>query len=67
MEKKEMYVAPEVEIITVSVEKGFAGSSDDVPGGGVDVGDPDVPVLPFYGNFRCLIDKKNIVMKKKRI
>ena len=47
MEKKEMYVAPEVEIITVSVEKGFAGSSDDVPGGGVDVGDPDVPVLPF--------------------
>ena len=49
MEKKEMYVAPEVEIITVSVEKGFAatGSGDDVPGGGVDVGDPDVPVLPF--------------------
>ena len=47
MEKKEMYVAPEVEIIEVSVEKGFAGSSDDVPGGGVDVGDPDVPVLPF--------------------
>ena len=31
MEKKEMYVAPEVEIITVSVEKGFAGSLD---GGG---------------------------------
>ena len=26
MEKKEMYVAPEVEIIEVSVEKGFAGS-----------------------------------------
>ncbi len=26
MEKKEMYVAPEVEIINVSVEKGFAGS-----------------------------------------
>ena len=26
MEKKEMYVAPEVEIITVSVEKGFAVS-----------------------------------------
>ena len=30
MEKKEMYVAPEVEIIEVSVEKGFAAS----PGGG---------------------------------
>ena len=26
MEKKELYVAPEVEIINVSVEKGFAGS-----------------------------------------
>ena len=26
MEKKEMYVAPEVEILEVSVEKGFAGS-----------------------------------------
>ena len=45
MEKKEMYVAPEVEIINVSVEKGF-GASVDVPGGGVDVGEPDVPVLP---------------------
>ena len=30
MEKKEMYVAPEVEILEVSVEKGFAAS----PGGG---------------------------------
>ena len=29
MEKKEMYVAPEVEIIEVSVEKGFAFS---IPG-----------------------------------
>ena len=48
MEKKEMYVAPEVEIIEVSVEKGFAASpGSDVPGGGVDVGDPDVPVLPM--------------------
>ena len=27
MEKKEMYVAPEVEIINVSVEKGFQSSS----------------------------------------
>ena len=26
MEKKEMYVAPEVEVLEVSVEKGFAGS-----------------------------------------
>ena len=29
MEKKEMYVAPEVEILEVSVEKGFEGSNDD--------------------------------------
>ena len=28
MEKKEMYVAPEVEIINVSVEKGFQASGD---------------------------------------
>ena len=35
MEKKELYVAPEVEIIEVSVEKGFAASpGSDVPGGG---------------------------------
>ena len=26
MEKKEMYVAPEVEVLEVSVEKGFEGS-----------------------------------------
>ena len=45
MEKKEMYVAPEVEVIAVSVEKGFA-ATDNVPGGGIDAGDPDVPVLP---------------------
>ena len=32
MEKKEMYLAPEVEILEVEVEKGFAGS--DVPAGG---------------------------------
>ena len=35
MEKKEMYVAPEVEILEVSVEKGFAGSEQlkpEVPG-----------------------------------
>ena len=35
MEKKEMYVAPEVEILEVSVEKGFAASPD-VPGGDVE-------------------------------
>ena len=29
MEKKEMYVAPEVEILEVSVEKGFEGSNDE--------------------------------------
>ena len=28
MEKKEMYVAPEVEILEVQVEKGFAFSMD---------------------------------------
>ena len=43
MEKKEMYVAPEVEIINVSVEKGFAGSdpsfSDDGSEGAPDFGD----------------------------
>ena len=37
MEKKEMYVAPEVEILEVAVEKGFAGSNpsfgDDGTGG----------------------------------
>ena len=38
MEKKEMYVAPEVEILEVAVEKGFAGS-----GGGQDGYDPDKP------------------------
>ena len=37
MEKKEMYVAPEVEILEVAVEKGFAGS--DGPSIGVDPGD----------------------------
>ena len=39
MEKKEMYVAPEVEILEVVVEKGFAGSLGedegvDIPGTG---------------------------------
>ena len=29
MEKKEMYVAPEVEILEVSVEKGFEGSTEE--------------------------------------
>ena len=48
MEKKELYVAPEVEVLEIAVEKGFAASpgGGDVPGGGVDVGEPDVPVLP---------------------
>ena len=31
MEKKEMYVAPEVEVLEVSVEKGFAGSDVENP------------------------------------
>ena len=29
MEKKEMYVAPEVEVLEVAVEKGFEGSLDE--------------------------------------
>ena len=37
MEKKEMYVAPEVEVLEVAVEKGFQASPrPDVPGGGVE-------------------------------
>ena len=40
MEKKEMYVAPEVEILEVSVEKGFAASPGDViDGGGTEIDD----------------------------
>ena len=35
MEKKEMYLAPEVEVLEVMVEKGFAGSgtggSENIP------------------------------------
>ena len=37
MEKKEMYVAPEVEILEVMVEKGFAASPDG-----------DEPVIPPF-------------------
>ena len=37
MEKKEMYVAPEVEILEVSVEKGFEGSIVE-DGGGASLG-----------------------------
>ena len=40
MEKKEMYLAPEVEILEVMVEKGYAGSIIE-DGGGVDTGDDD--------------------------
>ena len=40
MEKKEMYLAPEVEILEVMVEKGFAGSIVE-DGGGVNTGDDD--------------------------
>ena len=39
MEKKEMYVAPEVEILEVSVEKGFEGSN---------TGDFDFPGIGDY-------------------
>ena len=34
MEKQEMYLAPEVEILEVMVEKGFAATDSDVPAGG---------------------------------
>ena len=34
--KKEMYVAPELEVLEVMVEHGFAGSNDPI-------GDPDFP------------------------
>ena len=35
--KMEMkYVAPEVEVLEMLVEVGFAGSGEDVPGGGVE-------------------------------
>ena len=37
MEKKEMYLAPEVEVLEVEVEKGFAASPI-TDGGGVEVG-----------------------------
>ena len=37
MEKKELYVAPEAEILAVSVEKGYEASF--VPGGGGQGGD----------------------------
>ena len=36
MEKKELYVAPEVEILEVSVEKGFAFSLPDEDTGWMD-------------------------------
>ena len=36
MEKKEMYVAPEVEVLEVAVEKGFEGSTIEDPDFGDD-------------------------------
>ena len=41
MEKKEMYVAPEVEVLEVAVEKGFAASPEKPGNGGVDPGIDD--------------------------
>ena len=32
MEKKEMYLAPDVEVLEVMVEKGFAGSGGELGG-----------------------------------
>ena len=40
MEKKEMYVAPEVEVLEVVVEKGFNASF--TPGGGGQGGDGSI-------------------------
>ena len=40
MEKKEMYVAPEVEILEVAVERGFQASQ----GGSQEGYDPDKPI-----------------------
>ena len=37
MEKKEMYVAPEVEVLEVAVEKGFQGSFNNP-----DIDDPTI-------------------------
>ena len=41
MEKKEMYVAPEVEVLEVAVEKGFQASADDPIDGSVGSGQGD--------------------------
>ena len=38
MEKKEMYVAPEVEVLEVAVEKGFQSSLNEDNNYGVDLG-----------------------------
>ena len=46
MEKKEMYVAPEVEILEVSVEKGFA-ATDTTGGIGEGGQTPEIPDGPF--------------------
>ena len=43
MEKKEMYVAPEVEILEVAVEKGFQASQGGGSQGGYD--EPDDPII----------------------
>ena len=40
MEKKEMYLAPEVEVLEVEVEKGFYASASDPEVGGGDINLP---------------------------
>ena len=35
MEMEKFYVAPEVEVLEVEVERGFAGSGDEEPGIGI--------------------------------
>ena len=35
MEMEKFYVAPEVEVLEVAIEKGFAGSGDEEPGTGI--------------------------------
>lgn len=43
--KKEMYLAPELEVLEVMVEQGFNGSFSSGDGGGLDV--PSSPSYPF--------------------
>ena len=43
MEKKEMYLAPEVEILEVMVERGFAATGDGEDGPSIGIDPDDMP------------------------